>query len=97
MLWLYLVCCLFTKLRDIGGHGRRLLWLLLSLCLLFLLIVGIERKTMPRNPQRPRKDSDPEQLKRFKDMAREVEVDERPEAFDRAFKKVIRPKPARQP
>ena len=46
---------------------------------------------MPRKPPRPRKTSDPEQLKRFINMAREVEVDERPEAFDRAFNKVMRP------
>jgi hypothetical protein len=44
---------------------------------------------MPRKPPRPRKDSDPEQLKRFKEMAREVEVDESAEAFDRAFDKVV--------
>ncbi len=44
---------------------------------------------MPRKPPRPRKTSDPEQHKRFIDMAREVEVDESPEAFDRAFRKVI--------
>lgn len=43
---------------------------------------------MPRKSPRPRQTSDPEQLKRFIDMAREVEVDESPEAFDRAFNKV---------
>lgn len=32
---------------------------------------------------------DPEQSKRFIDMAREVEVDETPGAFDRAFEKVL--------
>jgi hypothetical protein len=37
------------------------------------------------------KPDDPEQSKRFKEMAREIEVDERPDAFDRAFKKVIQP------
>lgn len=47
---------------------------------------------MPRTPKPPRPKSDPEQLKRFIDMAREVEVDESPEAFDRAFKKVVPPK-----
>lgn len=44
---------------------------------------------MPRKPQRPRKTSDPEQVKRFIDMAREVGVDESAEAFERAFDKVI--------
>jgi hypothetical protein len=44
---------------------------------------------MPRKPQRPRKTSDPEQLKRFIATAREVEVDESPEAMDRALNKVI--------
>jgi hypothetical protein len=44
---------------------------------------------MPRKPPRPRKTSDPEQLKRFIDMAREVGVDESPAAFDRAFAKVV--------
>lgn len=43
---------------------------------------------MPRKPKSP--PDDPEQFKRFIDMAREVEVDESPEAFDRAFNKVIR-------
>ena len=50
---------------------------------------------MPRKPQRPRPKNDPEQVKRFIDMAREVGVDEDPEAFDRAFRKVI--KPAKKP
>ena len=38
------------------------------------------------------KPDDPDQLKRFKEMAREVEVDETPGALDRAFKKVVVPK-----
>jgi len=38
------------------------------------------------------KPDDPEQFKRFIDMAREVEVDESPDALDRAFNKVVRPK-----
>lgn len=46
---------------------------------------------MPRKPPKPRPKSDPEQHKRFIDMAREVEVDERPGAMDRAFNKVVRP------
>jgi hypothetical protein len=44
---------------------------------------------MPRKPPRPRQTTDPEQHKRFIDMAREVEVDETPGAFDRAFRKVV--------
>jgi hypothetical protein len=44
---------------------------------------------MPRKPPRPRQTADPEQHKRFLDMAREVEVDETPKAFDRAFERVI--------
>lgn len=46
---------------------------------------------MPKKPQRPPQKTDPAQHKRFLDMAREVEVDERPEAFDRAFRKVVKP------
>jgi hypothetical protein len=42
---------------------------------------------MPRKPV-PKPD-DPEQFKRFIDMARKVEVDESPGAFDRAFDKVM--------
>jgi hypothetical protein len=49
---------------------------------------------MPRKPPRPRKTSDPEQLKRFIATAREVEVDESDGALDRAFKKVIGKKAA---
>jgi hypothetical protein len=40
---------------------------------------------MPRKP----KPDDPEQFKRFINMAREVEADESPGAVDRAFDKVI--------
>jgi hypothetical protein len=45
---------------------------------------------MPRKPK-PKPDN-PEQFKRFIDMARKVEVDESPEAFDRAFEIVVRAK-----
>lgn len=49
--------------------------------------------SMPRKQKHP--PDDPEQSKRFIDMAKEVEVDESPEAFDRAFQKVVKqPKPA---
>lgn len=44
---------------------------------------------MPRKPQRPRPKNDPEQHKRFIDMAREVEVDETEGALDRAFNRVL--------
>ena len=46
--------------------------------------------TMARKPKPP--PDDPEQLKRFKEMAREVEADESEGAMDRAFDKVIKPK-----
>lgn len=44
-------------------------------------------RTMPRKPK-PKPDN-PEQFKRFVDMAREVEVDENPEALDKAFENVM--------
>lgn len=44
---------------------------------------------MLRKPK-PKPDN-PEQFKRFIDMAREVEADESPDAVDRAFNKVVRP------
>ena len=47
-------------------------------------------RAMPRKPTPPH--DDPEQSKRFIDTAREIEADERPEAFERAFKKVVPPK-----
>jgi hypothetical protein len=40
-------------------------------------------------PEPPANADDPEQSRRFIDTAREVEADEDPEAFDRAFEKVI--------
>ncbi len=46
---------------------------------------------MTDKPKPPAKPDDPEQSKRFIDMAHEVEVDERPEAFDRAFESVAHP------
>lgn len=44
----------------------------------------VSRKTPAPKPD------DPEQHRRFVDMAREVEADESPEAMDRAFGKIIR-------
>jgi hypothetical protein len=45
---------------------------------------------MPRKPA-PKPD-DPEQAKRFIEMAREVEADETKEGAERAFKKIVKPK-----
>ena len=47
----------------------------------------MECARMPRKPK-PKPDN-PEQFKRFIKNAREAEVDERPEAFDSAFNKVV--------
>lgn len=49
----------------------------------------------PRKPAVPSDADDPTESQRFIDMAREVEVDESPGAFDRAFEKAVRP-PARK-
>ena len=46
---------------------------------------------MPRKPKPP--PDDPEQSKRFIDMAREIGADATKEEFERAFKKVTRRKP----
>lgn len=43
---------------------------------------------MPRKPNPPR--DDPEQSKRFIEIAREVEADGSKEDFDRAFKKIVK-------
>ncbi len=50
----------------------------------------------PKNPKPPAKADDPAESKRFIDMAREVEVDESPEAFEKAFKKVIKRSPLKR-
>jgi len=42
---------------------------------------------MTRKPKAPH--DDPEESKRFIEAAREIEADERPEAFDKVFKKVV--------
>jgi hypothetical protein len=39
------------------------------------------------------KPDDPEQSKRFIDMALEVQVDEGPQAFEKAFKRVVSAQP----
>ena len=46
-------------------------------------------------PEVPASADDAAESQRFIDMAREVGVDESPEAFDRAFAKVSRAKPVR--
>ena len=46
--------------------------------------------TRPKPKPQP-KLTDAERHARFKDMAREVEADESPEAFEQAFDKVARP------
>jgi len=48
---------------------------------------------MPRKPTPP--PDDPEQSKRFIETARELGTDKDPEAFERAFKTVARPKDAK--
>jgi hypothetical protein len=49
---------------------------------------------MPRKPKPPH--DDPEQSKRFIDMAREIGADANKEEFDRALKRLGRRKPARE-
>jgi hypothetical protein len=51
---------------------------------------------MPAKPKSSPKLTDAERHARFVAMAREVEVDESPGAFDKAFKKVV-PSPLRKP
>lgn len=43
---------------------------------------------MPKKPEY--KPDDPEQFKRFVETAREVEADEKPETFERAFVKIVK-------
>jgi hypothetical protein len=44
---------------------------------------------MPRKPKPPR--DDPKESKRFIETARAIEADESTEAFEREFRKVVRP------
>jgi hypothetical protein len=46
--------------------------------------------SMPRKPSPP--PDDPEQSKRFIEAARAAGTDEDPEAFERVFERVVRPK-----
>jgi hypothetical protein len=49
-----------------------------------------------QKPTKPRKaaarKADPKQFQRFVETAKKIGVDESPEALDRAFEKVVRPK-----
>lgn len=54
--------------------------------------IAVARRFRPFMPRKPNPQPDyPEQFKRFVETAREVEVDESPDAIDRAFNKVIHP------
>ncbi len=44
---------------------------------------------MEDKPKPPANADDPAESKRFIDMAREIEVDERPASIDEAFKRVV--------
>ncbi len=50
------------------------------------------RKTAQKPPSR--KIEDKAQYERFREFAREVEVDDDPETFDRQFRKIVPPKSA---
>ena len=52
---------------------------------------------MPRKPAHKPKHADPDESRRFIETAREVGADESPEAFDRAFKRVVEHKPPPKP
>lgn len=52
---------------------------------------------MARKAAHKPKHADPDESRRFHEMAREVGADESPEAFDRAFKRVTGHKPAQKP
>lgn len=55
-------------------------------------------KTAAKPAKKPgRKTADKAQFERFVETAREIGVDESPEALDRAFEKVVRPKRATPP
>lgn len=49
-------------------------------------------KTAERKAPPSRKIEDKGQYERFREFAREVEADDDPEAFDRRFRRVIKPK-----
>ncbi len=49
------------------------------------------RSAAPTKRRKP-KDDDPAQYERFREAARELGTDDSPEAFDRAFGKIVPPK-----
>ncbi len=49
-------------------------------------------RTKAEPKARKRKADDPEQYKRFRRAARELETDESEEAFDRAFRNIVPPR-----
>jgi hypothetical protein len=54
-----------------------------------------ETKTAPKRAKKltsRRKTTDKEQFERFVETARQIGVDEDPEALDRAFRKIVPPK-----
>ena len=54
-----------------------------------------ETKTAPRPAKKPtshRKTADKAQFERFVETARQIGMDEDPEALDRAFRKVVQPR-----
>jgi hypothetical protein len=53
------------------------------------------KRTKSAPKTRKRKADDPEQYERFREMARAVETDENPEAFDRLFGKIVPAKTGR--
>jgi hypothetical protein len=58
----------------------------------------MKKKSPPTTETKPKpKLTDAERHKRFVDMAHEVGADERSEAFDEAFKKIVKTKPRSSP
>ena len=53
---------------------------------------SVKKITDSVRSQQQRKPDNPEEYRRFVDMARELETDERPDAMDRAFERVVKPK-----
>jgi len=59
----------------------------------FVLYFGLNSKLMAARKRLPQAKSDnPEQYRRFVEAAREAEADESPDALDRAFERVVKPK-----
>ena len=53
---------------------------------------GVDRMTR----KQPIKPDDPAEYQRFLETAKQVEADETPGSFDRAFKKIVKAKPKKQ-